>query len=587
MIFSRMNRPLLATGAALVAFAVLQPASASAAPNWRTAVQILAVNDLHGNLDAVPGAAGSVIKTDAAGNQVSVQAGGVARMATLLDAARQGQGRTLTVGVGDMIGGSPLLSAAYHDEPTVHAMELMGFNVSSVGNHEFDEGRKELKRIVDGGCHPVDGCAEPGVRYPGAKFPYLAANVVDTKTKKPILAPYWIKKYAAFKVGFIGLVTRDVPNVVVRDGIKGLEFRDEVSTIDKYAKELKKKGINAIVVIIHEGGATSSPVYNFNCDAGGPGAGLTGAIKDIAKRTTPLVDLFITGHSHEAYVCNVPDPAGNRRLVTQAASFGRTFTDIRFDMNLKTRDIVRSSVSAANNIVTLDTAEQSPVMQLVETWRARSAAVANKPIGYISADLPGRGSTLPETPLGDVIADSQVFGTRSAGAELAFLNPGGMRADLVYRASGTEGDGVVTFGEAFQVQPFDNILVTMTLTGTQLINVLREQYSGKNEAFPRVLQLSSALRYTVDLGRAGGDRVLADTVRVNGQPVDPARGYRVTANTFLAAGGNDFPTFVAGTDRVNGGIDLAAFVDYFAANSSPGTPLPKPTADRITFLPKP
>ncbi|GHJ47393.1 5'-nucleotidase [Catellatospora sp. TT07R-123] len=563
-----------------------QHPAAAAAPA-RPTVQLLAVNDFHGNLDAVPGAAGSVVEVDDTGHETLVPAGGIARMATLLKQARTGQGRSLTVGGGDMIGGSPLISAAYHDEPTVHALEALGLKVTTVGNHEFDEGRAELLRIAKGGCHPVDGCAEPGVRYPGAAYPILAANVVDTATGKPILAPYWVKKYQGFKVGFIGVVTHTVPSLVVQAGIQGLEFRDEVATINKYAKELGGKGVNAIVVLIHEGGLTSERAYDFDCDAAGPGTGLTGAIKTIAQQATAAVDLIVSAHSHEAYVCDIPDPKGHRRLVTQAASFGRTFTDIRFAINPATRDIARASVQAANHVVTLDTPEDPAVRQVVETWRARSAEKANQPVGYIAGNLPGRGATTLETPLGDVIADSQAEGSAAAGSQLAFLNPGGMRADLVYAATGSEGDGVVTYGEAFQVQPFDNILVTMDLTGQQLLAVLREQFSGDNTASPRLLQLSDGLRYTVDLARAGADRVLADTVRVAGAPLDPAAVYRVTANTFLAEGGNGFTTFRDGTNRVNGSVDLAAFVAYMQAHTAPANPLPVPAANRVTILPAP
>ncbi|HEY1175983.1 MAG TPA: metallophosphoesterase, partial [Phytomonospora sp.] len=364
------------TAAALV-ISVLAPVPAQAAP--KPVIQLLALNDLHGNLDAVPGAAGQVVATDDAGQPVNVQAGGLARMTTLLKRAREGQSRSLTVAAGDMIGGSPLVSAAYHDEPTVDVLGEMGLAVSSVGNHEFDEGRDELQRMAEGGCHPVDGCAVDGEEYAGTPFPYLAANVVDTSSGEPILPPYWIKDYDGVRVGFIGLATRDVPSVVVQSGIKGLEFRDEVATIDKYARELSAKGVKAIVTLIHEGGEKTSPAYDADCDAQGPGTGVVGPIKAIAERASSAVDLIVTGHSHEAYVCSIPDPKGKPRLITQAASFGRTFTDIRFQINPDTGDVVRKSVTAANKVVALDTPEDPAVKSLVDTWHERSAEIADAP----------------------------------------------------------------------------------------------------------------------------------------------------------------------------------------------------------------
>jgi 5'-nucleotidase len=545
-------------------------------------VQLLALNDLHGNLEPVSGPAGAVTTRAADGELQTVQSGGLARMATLLDQARQGRPDSLTVGVGDMIGGSPLLSAAFHDEPTVDALETLGLDVTSVGNHEFDEGPDELLRIANGGCHPKDGCADPAHPYDGADYPILAANVTRDGSSTPLLPPYWVKRLPnGERIGFIGLTTRDTPSAVSVAGTRGLTFADEKPVVDRYADELDKQGVKAIVALVHEGGQRAGAAYDADC--GPDGARLSGRIKQIAERVSPKVDLILSGHSHEPYVCTVDDPAGNPRTVTQAASFGRTFTDVRFGIDPGTDDVVRGSVTAQNRLVPANTPQQSAVQQVVDTWRARSAERASRPVGYISADLPGRGSNAPETPLGDLIADTQVAATGTAGAQLAFLNPGGMRADLVYRAKNGEGDGVVTYGEAFQVQPFDNFLVTMTLSGDQLLRVLREQFTGLNKDEPRYLQLSDGLRYSVDLSRAGADRLLADTVRVNGLPVRSEDAYRVTVNTFLADGGNGFSTFAEGTNRVTGTTDLDAFTAYLTAHSSRQAPLAPPAADRIDF----
>ncbi|MFG3256916.1 bifunctional metallophosphatase/5'-nucleotidase [Streptomyces sp. NPDC048172] len=596
---SRRGLAALGIGAAFALVPALTSAaaapSAPAAPGGggATPVQLLAVNDLHGNLDAVEGPAGSVTRTGPDGKPETVQAGGVPRLATLLDRSRADARATsrgtqsLTVAAGDMIGGSPLLSAAFHDEPTVEALETMGLDVSSVGNHEFDEGPDELLRMKRGGCHPKDGCAVEGKRYDGTSFPYLAANVHRKKesARKPLLPPYWVKKLPnGERIGFIGLTTKDTPSAVSRSMTEDLSFEDEVRTIDRYAEALDRKGVKAVVTLLHEGGDRAGKEFDADCDAKGPASELTGRIKGIASKASPKVDLFVSGHSHEPYVCTVKDPAGQPRKVTQAASFGRTYTDLRLSLD-PGGEVVRRSVSARNHVVTRDTPEQPAVSRVVEKWRDRSAKMANEPVGHVSADIPGRGSDAVETPLGDVLTDGQVEATRGAGADLALLNWGGMRADLVHKASGKEGEGVVTYGEAFQVQPFDNPLVTMTLTGEQLVQVLREQFSGTNEnsTYPQVLQLSDALRYEADLSRKGADRLLSGTVRVKGKPVDPDGKYRVTVNDFLAQGGNGFPTLREGTERVNSGRDLGAFVDYLKKNTSPANPLARPEANRITF----
>lgn len=603
---------VVGAGAALALVPVLAAASATpsaaAGPDKArtTPVQLLAVNDLHGNLDAVEGPAGAVYRDGPTGQPEKVQAGGVPQLATLLDRARADArgANSLTVGAGDMIGGSPLLSAAFHDEPTVEALETMGLDVTSVGNHEFDEGPEELHRMKNGGCHPKDGCADPKNPYDGTDFPYLAANVLPKSGKaanksgkrsagttakagkraKPILPPYWVKKLpTGERVGFIGLTTKDTPDAVSASMTKNLVFEDEVATIDRYARELDRKGVKTLVALVHEGAQPKGKTYDADCDKDGPASGIDGRIKGIASKASAKVDLFVSGHSHEPYVCTVNDPAGQPRLVTQAASFGRTYTDLRFDIDRASGDLVRSSASARNHIVGRDTPAHPAVSKTVEKWRDRSAQLANEPVGHISADIPGRGSEKPETPLGDLLTDTQVEATRAEGADLALLNWGGMRSDLVHRASGNEGDGVVTYGEAFQVQPFDNPLVTMTLTGRQLMDVLRQQFSGANEGYPQVLQVSSALRFDVDMSRQGAERLRADSVRVDGKPVDASGSYRVTVNDFLSQGGNGFTVLKDGTERESAATDLAAFTEYLKRHSSPGKPIDPPAADRITF----
>ncbi|WP_282689150.1 MULTISPECIES: bifunctional metallophosphatase/5'-nucleotidase [unclassified Streptomyces] len=550
-------------------------------------VQLLSFNDLHGNLEPPAGSAGNVSKTHPDGTVESIPAGGVEYLATSLRTARKGNPYSVTAAGGDMVGASPLLSGLFHDEPTIEALNKLDLDVTAVGNHEFDEGATELARLQNGGCHPVEGCYEKGRKFKGADFPYLAANVTKEKTGKPLLKPYTVWKKKGVKIGFIGVTLEGTPDIVTANGVKGLKFHDEVETINKYARELDRKGVKSIVALIHEGGAPASTSYNYDCDSPGAGDGISGPIVDIAKGITPKVDALVTGHTHQAYVCTVPDPSGKPRMVTSASSFGKLYTDTTLTYDRRTKDIVRTSVKSANHVVTRDQPKAPDMTRLIDRWNKLAAPVANKPQGWISADINGRGSTAPEKPLGNVIADAQLEGLAPAdkgGAEVAFMNPGGIRADLVHKASGSEGDGVVTYGEAFTVQPFTNMMNVVDLTGAQLVTALQQQVSGRNEASPKILQVSRGLTYTLDLTKSGADRVVADTIRLNGEAIDPARTYRVAMNEFLAGGGDGFPALGEGTNKLVGASDLDLFNAYLAAHSTATAPLAPPATDRITVI---
>ncbi|MEU9790723.1 bifunctional metallophosphatase/5'-nucleotidase [Streptomyces sparsogenes] len=593
----RAARRLTAAAAVLAAAAGIMSAagpagadpSAPAKPHpARTVdVQLLSFNDLHGNLEPPQGSSGTVTETQPDGTTKAVPAGGVEYLASALRTARKGHPYSVTAAGGDMIGASPLLSGLFHDEPTIEALNKLDLDVTAVGNHEFDEGRAELTRIQNGGCHPKDGCYEDGKTFPGADFPYLAANVTDEKTGKPILKPYTVWKHNGVKIGFIGVTLEGTPNIVTAEGVKGLKFHDEVKTINKYAKELNRKGVKSIVALIHEGGLPASSSYNYDCDSGGPGSGISGPIVDIAKNVTPKVDALVTGHTHQAYACTIPDPSGTPRTVTSAASFGRLYTDTTLTYDRRTGDIVRTKVKSANHVVDRQQPKAADMTSLIGRWNKLAAPIANKPVGYVSAEIPGRGSTAYESPLGDVIADAQLEALSPAdegGAQLALMNPGGIRSDLAYAASGSEGDGVVTYGEAFTVQPFTNMMNVIDLTGDQLITALKQQVSGSNQASPKILQVSRGLTYTLDLTKTGADRVVADSVKLNGEAIDPAKTYRVAMNEFLAGGGDGFPAFKEGKNKLVGASDLEAFTAYLGAHSSASAPLAPPAADRIKIV---
>ncbi|MFG3318743.1 bifunctional metallophosphatase/5'-nucleotidase [Streptomyces sp. NPDC048171] len=545
-------------------------------------VQLLSFNDLHGNLEPPAGSSGRVTEVQPDGTTKTVDAGGVEYLATHLREARKGNRYSVTAAGGDMVGASPLLSGLFHDEPTIEALNKLDLDVTSVGNHEFDEGAKELARLQKGGCHPTEGCYTDK-RFKGADFPYLAANVLDEKTRKPILEPYWVWKKNGVKVGFIGVTLEGTPDIVSADGVKGLSFKDEAETINKYAKVLQRQGVKSIVALIHEGGFPASTSYNYDCDAPGAGDGVSGPIVDIAKNITPQVDALVTGHTHSAYVCTIPDPAGNPRMVTSAASFGRLYTDTTLTYDRRTGDIARTSVKSANHVVTRDVPKAPDMTRLIDRWGTLAAPIGNRPVGHISADISRDGT---ESPLGDLIADAQLaYGrTQDPETDLALMNPGGIRAPLTYAASGAEGDGVVTYAEGFTVQPFANTVNLKDYTGAQLVQVLKEQVSGPNEAAPKILQVSSGLTYTLDLTKSGADRVVTDSIRLNGAPVDPAATYRVASNSFLAGGGDGFPTLNEGANELVGADDLAALEQYLTANSSATDPIEPPAADRITVV---
>lgn len=533
-------------------------------------VQLLSFNDFHGNLQPPAGSSGQVTHVHEDGTTEKTDAGGVEYLATSLREARKGNRYSVTAAAGDMVGASPLLSGLFHDEPTIEAMNKVGLDVAGVGNHEFDEGRAELARLQNGGCHPEEGCFEDGKVFEGADFPYLAANVTDEKTGKPVLKPYTIWKRGDVRIGFIGVTLEGTPDIVSAEGVKGLKFHDEAETVNKYARILERKGVKSVVALIHEGGAPASPAYNYDCDSPGPGDGISGPIAEIAGKITSRVDALVTGHTHQAYACTIPDPSGTPRTVTSAASFGKLYTDTTLTYDRRTRDIVRTGVSSANHVVRRDQPKAADMTALIERWNTIAAPVANRPVGHIATDIPGRGAGTPELPLGDLIADAQLEAMAPAdkgGAELALMNPGGIRSDLAYAASGSEGDGVVTYGEAFTVQPFTNMLTAVGLTGEQLLTALRQQVSGSNEASPKILQISEGFTYTLDLTRSGADRIVTDSVRLNGEPIDPQRTYRVAMNEFLAGGGDGFAVFKEATDKYVGNSDLDAFTAYLGAHS--------------------
>lgn len=493
-------------------------------------LQILAINDFHGNLE--PPVA---------------ELGGAAWLAAHLRRAERQSPHTVIVSAGDLIGASPLISSLFHDEPAIKAANLFGLDFNAAGNHEFDEGRKELLRMQRGGARDGgDG------NFPGAEFRILAANVIVVETGDTLLPAYAIEHYGGVPVAFIGLPLEGTPSVVVASGVAGLDFEDEVETINALVGDIRAQGVEAIVVVIHQGGYPAEDIGEDECRA------FEGPIIDIVRRSDPAVDIFVTGHTHRHYLCGVYG-----RLVTSAGSFGRWYTDI--DARLDRRSGDMEVVGIDNVPVTHDVEPAADVAALVAEYRDRVEEISQSVVGTITADITEKPNEAGESQLGALIADAQLAATRNAGADVAFMNAGGIRTNLIYEANGKEQDGELTFAEISATQPFGNTLVTMTLTGRQIETLLEQQWTG--QPAPNILMPSEGFSYAWSRSAPDGERVAASSITIGGAAVEPDEEYRVTVNNFLAGGGDGLPVLTAGTDRVEGIVDLEALQKYLRQRS--------------------
>ncbi|HXN69940.1 MAG TPA: bifunctional metallophosphatase/5'-nucleotidase [Bradyrhizobium sp.] len=554
-----MNRPILPALALLLA--LWCPASPSAAETPAPVdLRILAINDFHGYLRPPPGGIRIVDPADKS-KKITVAAGGSETMATLVKQLREGHANTIFVAAGDLIGASPFLSAMFHDEPTIESLSMMGLAIASVGNHEFDEGKDELLRMQNGGCHPVDQCQGPHP-FAGAKFHYLAASTFEKATGKTIFPPYEIREFDGVPIAFIGLTLKGTADIVSPVGIAGLEFRDEADTVNALVPELKARGVEAIVVLIHEGGV---PTGDYNeCP------GISGPIVDIVKKFDRAVDVVISGHTHQAYVCEI-----DGRLVTSGDKFGTLVTAIDLKLDRTTRDVI--SAKADNVIVRIGAlAKDTEQTALLESYDKFAAPIANRKAGSITETLSRTPNEAGESALGDIIADAQLAATApeaNGAAVIAFTNPGGIRIDIAKK-----DDGTVTYGDVFASQPFRNQLVTLTLTGAQMKSMLEQQWLDPKR--PRILQVSKGFSYAWDNAKPFGEHVIADRMTLNGQRIDPGKNYRVTVNNYLAVGGDGFSVLKDGTAQRFGIYDSDALYAYFQGNS----PIGPAAANRIARL---
>lgn len=553
------------------------------------AVKVIGFNDYHGNLEA----AGTFGASTAVPAAERPPVGGADFVAAHVAALKKQNPLNVVVGAGDLIGATPLISSLFADEPAVETLNRIGLEFSSVGNHEFDKGSAELLRLQNGGCKQLGGAADPNsckgaavgtpVPFEGAKFKWLSANVVQTSTGKTLLPAYGIKTFNGVKMAFIGMTLRATPSIVTPTGVAGLEFKDEAATVNALIPELRAQGIEAIAVLIHEGGAQSGTAFAINACEGNLA---NTAIANIVKQLDNAVDFVVSGHSHQAYNCQLPNANGRNILVTSASSQGRLLSDINVTLDPATRDVT-SAVATNRLVVRNDPAilADAVVANIVKAYSDLIAPIANVIIGSISADVRNtRTDGACNNPAGNLIADAQFAATQPAnfgGSVAAFINGGGVRdAGFIFAGStALEGDGNVTYREAFTVQPFGNTLVAMSLTTTNIKDFLEEQFAGcLGQAVDRTrFALPSAgFKYTWDGSKACGARISNVTIRsatgtetlVNAAGVvqNPNKSYRITVNNFMADGGDGYSTLKSGTARLGGAQDIDALTAYFSAN---------------------
>ena len=568
---------LRALGAGLAAAATAAtlasaPAMADASPTPQgnpnaTSVQLLSFNDYHGHLEATDG---PLSKSQ---DPTQTPVGGAEYLSSKLSElrAKVGDADSLTVAAGDLIGGSTFLSGMFHDEPSVESLNTMGLDVSSVGNHEFDEGTTELLRMQDGGCHPKDGCYFPDQPYPGADFEWLAANVVRKDTGKTLLPGTSIKTVNGVQVGFIGMTLEATPTLVSPAGVASVDFKDEVQTANAQAEQLKAQGVKAIVVLLHEGGYQAKTIND--CD------GISEPIAQIAAQMTPEVDEIITGHTHQGYICSLPDPDGNPRLVTSAADYGRAVTETTLVLNTRSGDVIREKTTAVNHLVNR-AAKDPAVSNIIAKWNTLAGPLKAKVVGTHTDDILGDsgGNRGIETPMADLVADAILWGTTGdkGGAQIAFMNVGGVREDLPLKPKYAEGPGEITYAEAYDIAPFGNLLNTLDLTGAQIKEILEQQYQpieARGSRAMLALGVSKGFTYEWDATNPQGSRVVNGSMMLNGTPIDLNATYRVGTLSFLAQGGDSFTAFTKGTNLLGGPEDLANLVDFF--ESHPGLSAPE------------
>ncbi|MBV1905888.1 MAG: bifunctional metallophosphatase/5'-nucleotidase [Pseudomonadales bacterium] len=491
-------------------------------------LQILAINDFHGSLESGSG-----------------EYGGAAYLATHLLRAEAQIQHSMTVSAGDLVGASPFFSSLFHDEPTIEAANIWGLDYHAVGNHEFDEGLQELMRLQNGGSHGVDGDRD-GDPFQGAKFRFLAANLFVQKSGARPLVGYAIENFDGIAVGIIGLTLTGTLSVISKQAGRGLGFEDEARAINAVVRQMRNQGVEAIVVLLHEGGKQLGKDFNACED-------FSGDVLNVVQKVSPAVDLFITGHTHEYYLCEV-----DGRPVTSAGSNGTLYTRLMTRLDRESGDLVLTSMK--NEPVTHDVKPNRRVLALLDKYRPYVKPLSERPVGKLTASFVRETNEAGESSLGQLIADVQLYATRESAAVISFMNPGGLRRDITFA-----DNGVITFGNIFATLPFNNSLVTMTLTGAQIKRLLEQQWQDENET--RILAVSMGFTYTWNSQASRGNRIDSSSIQLNGVSLKPDKSYRITVNNFIAGGGDGFTVLREGYNMAWGMSDLDALQSYLASHS--------------------
>jgi 5'-nucleotidase len=569
-----------------VAAVLLASCAQTPPPAAPVQLRLIAFNDFHGNLEG-KGLNLSLPDPDRPDKLLRLPAGGAAALAGSVRALRASAPQhSVVISSGDLIGAAPLPSTLFRHESTVAVMNQIGLSLAIPGNHEFDAGVAELQRMVAGGCaaHQAGVVGQSCVlgRYEGMQFPMVAANV-ERVQGGTLFAPSVVLRVGAHQVGFIGAVTTETPTIVVPSGVAGVRFVDEAESINREAQRLKQLGVQALVAVLHEGGETGGPGIRTDWnDSSCPGA--RGPIFDIVPRISQDVDVIFSAHTHQGYRCLL-----DGRALLQATSYGRGLSVVDLVLDARTGEVDRARTLSSNLPVfnaqtdaqqrerqlaqlpavyaqALRTAEpDAAVAQKVAEYVALAAPRALQTVGQIGADFERRNSR--ESALGRLIADAQLAATQAperGGAELALMNPGGVRADLRCRTQVRPCS--VTYGDSFSVQPFGNSLVVMSVSGRQLKAVLESQQP-PGVSDPRILSPSRGFSYRWQAKAAPGQRV--HDMRLNGKAVADEQMVRLVVNSFMADGGNDLRVLKAGTDRVGGDLDLDALQAYLRSTPSP------------------
>jgi 5''-nucleotidase/2'',3''-cyclic phosphodiesterase and related esterases len=509
-------------------------------------VHLIGINDLHGQLDT----------TSMVGDK---KAGTAPILATYLKEAQAKYENSLLFHNGDSVGASAPISSLDRDEPTLEWMNMMGFDVGSLGNHEFDQGIAALKAQIFGGLDPKEG----KVTHAGAKFDYVNANVIETSTGKPLIKPYVIKEVGGVKIGFIGLVTKATPSKVSPSGTAGVRFlsaEEEVEAVNKYAKELQDQGVETIIVLAHDPATTKEGVT-------------TGEAADLAKAlpANSPVDVIVAGDNHALANGEV-----NGKLIVQAYSYGTAFEDIKLMIDPTTGDVTEKSATVTTTFQ--EGVKEDPESLAIIKKSLDKHPELTKPVGTTNGSVTRTDAYNNEAPLGNLIADAMRqadFGDKASAADFAFMNPGGIRADL------PQGD--VTFADLAKIQPFGNTLVKLELTGKQIQTLLQQQWGTNADGTPNTKTLQiSGLKYTADFNKPVAERVTSLTLE-DGTPIDPGKTYTAVVNNFMAAGGDNYKVLVDAKSSLAGPIDLDVFYQYIV-DTFKGGAIQAKTEGRITNL---